>query len=103
MVYYHAHGNVGLLALAIGDAGLLTQSLDDGLEDVGIIVGLLALDGTHQTFESHTSINNIHAKRFQMAVSLTLVLHEHDVPYLDDLRVVLVYKFTSGHLCLLLG
>ena len=99
----NTHGDVGLLALAVGDACLLSQGLDDGLEDVCVVVRLLALDGTHQTLEAHTGIDYIHAKGFEMAVGLAFELHEHDVPYLDDLWVVLVDKFTSGHLCLLLG
>ena len=103
MVDDNTHGNIGLLALAIRDASLLGQGLDDGLEDVCVVVRLLALDGTHQTLKAHTGIDYIHAKGFEMAVGLALELHEHDVPYLDDLWVVLVDKFTSGHLCLLLS
>ena len=38
-----------------------------------------------------------------MAVGLAFELHEHDVPYLNDLWVVLVHQLAAGHLGLLLG
>ena len=61
------------------------------------------MEGTYQTLETHTSINDVHRQRLQRTVSLAVELHEHDVPYLYDLWVVLVYQLSSGHLCLLLG
>ena len=62
---------------------------------------MLALKSTNKTLEAHTSIDYIHTKWFEVTVSLTLELHEYDVPYLDNLWIVLIDELTSRHLCLL--
>ena len=77
--------------------------LDDWLEDVGVVVGVLVLHGTNKTLESHTCINHVHRQRNKRAIGLALILHEHDVPNLNHLWVVLVYEFTSWSLGFLLG
>ena len=64
---------------------------------------MLALDGTDEAFEAHTRVDDVHAERLEVSVGLALVLHEDDVPDLDDLRVVLVDELTSGHFGFLFG
>ena len=81
----------------------LLNLLDRGLEHVGVVVGVLALQGAHEALEAHTGVDDIHAQGHQRAVGLALELHEHDVPDLDDLRVVLVHQLAAGHLGFLLG
>ena len=98
-----AHGNVRFLLFAVAVAAQVADGLDDGLEDVGVVVGVLALDGADESLEAHARVDDVHAERFEVAVGLALVLHEDDVPYLDDLRVVLVHQFASGHLSFLFG
>ena len=63
---------------------------------------MLALQGTYETFKSHTCINHVHGKLFQRTICLAIELHEHEVPNLDYLWVVLVNEFSSWHLCLFL-
>ena len=115
MVGHDTHGNIDLLLL-VGTFSVGTRRnsesvflareefylLDDGLEDVGIVVGVFALQHTHEALKSHTGIDDVHGQRFELAISLAVELHEHNVPNLDYLRIVLVDKFTSGHFCLLL-
>ena len=43
----------------------------------------------------------MHLQWVKTAVSLTIKLHEHDVPNLNNLWMILVYKFLTRHLCLL--
>ena len=76
--------------------------LDDGLEHVGVVVRVLALQHAHQTLEAHTRIDDLHLQFLQRAVGLAVVLHEDDVPYLDDLRVVLIDELAAGLAVLLL-
>ena len=96
----YTHGHVGVLVDSVLHACDGLFLLDDRLEDVGVVVGVLALHGAYKTLESHTGIDNVHWERNERAVSLAFVLHEHDVPYLDNLRVVLVYEFAAWSLCL---
>ena len=106
MVGTNAHGHVdGILFLADGVLCLLFEGevfqtsdvlfcFDDGLEHIGVVVRVLTLHHTNQTLESHTSVNDIHRELLQRAVSLAVELHEHKVPYLYDLWVVLVDELT---------
>ena len=99
----YAHCHIGFFAYTILKTCNSLLFLDDWLEDVGVVVGVLVLHGTNKTLEAHTGINNVHRQRNERAIGLALVLHEHDIPNLDNLWVVLVYEFTSWSLSLLLG
>ena len=56
---------------------------------------MLALHHANQTLEAHTGIDDVHAQLFERAVGFAVELHEYQVPYLDDLWVVLVYQFAT--------
>ena len=75
--------------------------MDERLEHVGVVVRALALHHHAETLEAHTGIDVLGFQRLQCAVGLAVELHEHKVPYLNDLRVVLVHKVFAGHLGLL--
>ena len=83
-----AHGDVGLLGLAVFDARHLGDGLDDGLEHVGIVVRGLALQHADEALKAHARVDVLGGEFHQMAVSHTVVLHEHEVPNLNHLRVV---------------
>ena len=76
--------------------GNLLFGLDYWLEYVGIIVRVLALQHANQALKSHTGIDNIHAQLLERTVGLAVELHEHKVPNLDNLWIVLVYKLTTA-------
>ena len=101
VVGHHAHGHVGVLVYPVFQSGKALLLVDKRLEDVGIVVRVLALEHAHQALEAHTGIDNVHGQRLEAAVGLAVELHEHDVPDLDDLRVVLVDKVASGHVATL--
>ena len=115
MVGADTHSDINLLLLILALAILTSRSseaillardsldfLDDWLEDISIIVRVLVLQHANQALEAHTCIDNVHWEWFERTVSLAVVLHEHDVPDFDDLRVILVYQLTAWHLSLLL-
>ena len=56
---------------------------------------MLALERTYKALEAHAGVDDIHRERLKSAVGLAVVLHEDDVPYLYDLRVVLIDKLTA--------
>ena len=106
----HTHGDVDLLLLvgtltilasrcgeAIFLSGEILNLLDNGLEDIRVVVRVLSLQHAHETLKAHTRINDVHRQWFQAAVGLAVELHEDDVPDLDDLRVVFVDELASGH------
>ena len=72
------------------------------LEDVGIVVAVLALQGAHQALEAHAGVYHVHRQFFQRTVGLAVELHEHEVPDFYHLGVVLVHQLIAGHFGLLL-
>ena len=88
----HTHGDVNLGVFAVGLAAEAANLLDDGLEHVGIVVRGLALQSHTEAFETHTRIDYPGRQRLERTVGLAVVLHEHEVPDLDYLRVALVHE-----------
>ena len=103
MVGHNSHGHVNGLLFAISETSHVADGANDGLEDIGVIVGVLALNGTYEALETHTGVDDIHGEGLEVAIGLALELHEHDVPYLNDLWVVLVDEFATRHFSFLLG
>ena len=60
-----AHGHIDLFVLTVSKAREQADLLDDGLEHVGVVVRLFALDGAYQAFEAHTRVDDVHAQRFE--------------------------------------
>ena len=59
MVGNYAHCDIDLLILSVLLSGQGANLLDDGLEYIGVIVGLLALQGAYQTLKTHTGVNHL--------------------------------------------
>ena len=59
MVCHHAHGDVGLLLFAVLAAAYLADTTKHRLEDIGVVVALLALQGAHQALEAHAGVNHL--------------------------------------------
>lgn len=60
--------------------------LEQRLEDVGIVVGHLALQDRCNALEAHSRVNVLRGEELEGAVSLAIVLDEHDVPDLQHLH-----------------
>ena len=84
VVGHDAHGDGGF-AVGIGDAGHSGHGVDEGHEDVGVVIGFLALDDRDHALEAHAGIHALGGQVVEGAVGLAVVLHEHVVPDLDDL------------------
>ena len=102
MVGNNAHRHIGLLLNAVLAVAEFTDLLEHRLEHIRVVVRLLALYGTNESLEAHTGINHFLCQRLKRTVSLAVELHEYDVPNLDNLRMVFVHQFASGHLGFLL-
>ncbi len=103
MVGHHTHGHIAALILAVAPAGHFGYLTDKRLKDVGIVIALLPLKDHAKPLEAHTRIDMAMRELLEGAVGLAVVLHEDEVPYLDDLRMVAVHQFPSGHGGTLLG
>ena len=72
MVGHDAHGHVDICLCAAVAVGVFIFQprkplyfLDDGLENVGVIVGVFALQHAHKPLEAHPGINDMHGQRLQ--------------------------------------
>ena len=114
MVGNNTHSDVYLLllidALTIstlweGVVIFLTRNLlnlsNNWCKDVSIIVRGLALHETNEALKAHTGIDNLHLQWLETTVRLAIELHEYDVPNLNNLWMILVYKFLTRYLCFL--
>ena len=90
MVGYDTHRHVLILVATIFRVGHRGNRTDDRLEDIGIVVGCLTLQRHTETFETHTGIDHFSRQRLQGTVRLAIELHEHQVPDLDHLRMIVV-------------
>ena len=90
MVGDDAHSDIRLLISPIFDPRERGDSLDHRGEDIGIIVRRLPLHSHTETLEAHPRIDDALRQWLERAIGLTVVLHEDEVPDLDDLGVTLV-------------
>jgi len=91
MVGNHAHGDVGFFVGSIPDTTQCCYFPDNGLENIGIVVRLFALNGHAQTFEAHPGIDYLSRKRFERSIGLSVVLHKYIVPDLNYLRMTPIH------------
>ena len=73
----------------IADTDHSCSLLDQGLEDVDFIVGVHALHDGGDTLQTHTGIHRWPRQRLESAIRLTIELHEHHVPDLDETIAIL--------------
>ncbi len=102
MVGGYAHRHVHLLVHTVFLAGQFGNLVDQRGKYVGVVVRLFPLQGHAKALEAHAGVYHLGGQRLQMAVGLTVILHEHQVPYLDYLGIVLVYERSSIHFIALL-
>ena len=102
MVGDNAHCHVGLLLSTVLDAGETADFLYYGLENIGVVVALFALESHAETLESHTGVHMLGGQRLKVTVGATVELHEHKVPNLNHLGMALVNEFHAGKLSTLL-
>ena len=67
----------------------ISYFLDQRLEDVDFVVGVHTLHDGGDTLQTHAGIHGRTGQRLHGAVSLTVELHEHHVPDLDETVAIL--------------
>ena len=95
MVGDYTNGYIGLFVASVFFTGHLLQKRYVWSENPSIVIRMFAFHHAAQAFEAHTGIHMAGRKVFQRAVSLAVVLHEHEVPYFYDLGIVFIDKRRS--------
>ncbi|MNS83762.1 hypothetical protein D3C72_1175640 [compost metagenome] len=81
----------GAFALGLG-AGQLFRGVDQGLEQIDVIVGVDALQHGGDTLQTHAGVDRLLGQFANDLVVLLLELHEDVVPDLDEAVAVLVRR-----------
>ena len=55
------------------------------------------MDSTYKALEAHAGIDHFLCQRLEAAICLAVVLHEDDIPDLDDLRMIFVDQLASRY------
>ena len=74
------------------------NGIDQRQEEIRLVVGRLALQDGHQTFQAHARVNVTRRQRLQRVGRQPVVLHEDQVPDLDDVLAAPVDQLSSGRL-----
>jgi hypothetical protein len=61
-------------------------------EDVGVLIGVEALQYGRQLLEAHAGIDVLRGQRTEGSVGFAIELYEHVIPYLDDVWTVGVHE-----------
>lgn len=64
-------------------------------ENISVVIGTLILQDADKTFETKSSINMLVWERKKAKILLTVVFHKHNIPYLQNVWIVLVYQVGS--------
>jgi len=76
-------------AIGIG-GGHIGRGLDQGAHQIGGVIVGRALQERRHPLDPHAGIDGLVGKRFAPAVLELLVLHEHEIPDLDEAIAILV-------------
>ncbi len=59
------------------------DDFEERREEIGVVIGGLAVEDGRQSLEAHTGVDMFARQRPQAAVQLPAELHEHQVPNLE--------------------
>ncbi len=92
------------LTFGVGLSGERLGLLDDGPEEVGVIVGFHALEECREPLETHAGVHVLGGERLQSIVAPVVVLDEHEVPDFGEAGAVAVDAAdVSGHAAFVAG
>ena len=97
MVRYHAHRPIGLVLLPIPNPGPGGHGAKQRRKHIAVIVAIDTLCHCRQTFQSHASIDAGPGQGMQLPPSISIELHEDEIPDLDDAIARAVRPIVARH------
>ena len=79
----------GVVGVVVGDSGHGRGLVDDGTDQVGLVVVGFALEDLRHALEAHAGVDVLVLERRRLAAGVAVHLHEHEVVKLDEARIVL--------------
>ena len=96
MVGDNTHRHIHMMVFSIFFATEIGDLSDKRSEDIGVVIGSLTLKRHAEAFESHAGIDYLRRQRLKRTICLAVILHEHEIPDFDYLRMIVVHEFTAG-------
>ena len=84
------HAVMNILRPVRIDRTRMGRSLDQRAHQIRVVIIMLALQQRADPFQPHAGIDRLHIKRAHRAIGELLVLHEDDVPDLDETISILI-------------
>ena len=97
VVGYHAHGNVCILVLPVCMTSNFFYGADQVLEDIRVIIAVFTLYGHAEPFQSHSGVDVLLRQLFERSIGFPVILNKYQVPDLNNQRMTLIYKGSSGY------
>ena len=83
VVCNYAHGDIGLVVLAVLNTCQLADPLKDRLHNLGLVYALLALEDGDGPLDSHSGVDALSLHLYELALFVLVVAHEDVVPDLE--------------------
>ena len=101
MIGNHAIGHDVLFDFGIGMARQFLRLVNQRQEQIGLVVGIDALQDRHDALEAHAGIDVLGGQRMQFRRAGALVLNEHQIPDFQEARAIAVdAAHVTGHVLL---
>ena len=96
MICTNPHRNVFILfTFSILRSCFLTEVFNHRLKYICIIVRLFALKNHAKSFKAHSGVYILFFQRHKTTICHTIVFHKHQIPNLDNQRIVFVHQILS--------
>ncbi len=93
MVGNHPVRRAELASRVVGPLRQIGDRLDQRHEEIGLVVGLRVLQHRRKPLETGSGVDRGPRQRTHLPGGVTIVLHEHEVPDLDDVVAIAVDQF----------
>ena len=97
MIRHDAQRHVRFPRIAVAHPRAPRKPGDQILKNIRVIGAAFPLQHHAEALKAHSRIHVVLRQSLQAPISLAIVLHEHEIPYLYNLRVILIDKVASGH------
>ncbi len=97
MIRDDAHGPIAGRLLAVMPAGLGTDSAQQWPKQIAVIIAVDPLRHRRQTLQAHPRVDAGLGQRLQGSADIAIVLHEDQVPDLEDPISLTVRHIVAGH------
>jgi len=92
MIGNNTHGRITLTALSVLYTGQIGNFIDQGTENIRVIIRSPVLGHHTQPLKTHACVDMLQGQRLKGAVFPPVILDKHQVPDFNHFRMILVHQ-----------